>query len=247
MKKVKSAILIFLIAFGFAHGGWEKIEGNFGTYKKVQFVDPQYGWVIAGRYTIEHSNDSGKTWNAVERIVNTYMNYVEITDLYFFNRNVGVIVGNSPGPDEIYSVGVVYKTTDGGANIRKIVFPTPTTGYFFAEKQGDRPPKIMGRTTDGGSSWVLEAQEMTGGDSISIITDAFFINKDTGWVVGTREVGYASHSIFLKTVDGGESWESKRYKHRGASVYIVDDIRSVFFPVVNLDMWEVLTMFCTIQ
>jgi len=239
--KVKAAILTFLVVFGLAHGGWEKVEGipTNKQYRKVQFIDPQHGWVVDGTYPLEHSNDSGKTWMRV--LVPGY----DILDFVFLDRSVGFVVGNRSINHERYD-GTVYKTIDGGANwklvftdsslasIRKIVFPTssPLVGYFFAEKRGTgtRTPKIMGRTTDGGESWVLETEEMTGGENINLITDVAFCNADTGWVVGTQRTG--ANNTFLKTVDGGRSWEPKRYRYINGG-YDPDNMSSVFFLLVK--------------
>jgi len=243
MAKVKSAFLISLVVFGLANGGWEKVEGipTNKQYRKVQFVDPQYGWVLQEDTRLDYSSDSGKTWTDGERMVSPYRNYVRINDFYFLDKNVGFVVGHCPGNNY---TGSVYKTTDGGANwkvvftdtsltsVRKIVFPTssPLVGYFFAQRDGFNPPtqKIMGRTTDGGETWVLEEEEMAGGEDINVITDVAFCNADTGWLVGTGRTGM--NNTFLKTVDGGRSWEPKRYKWRSSpNNYYTRYIRTVFF------------------
>jgi len=244
MKKVKTVILISLVVFGLANGGWEKIDGIPNQQnRKVQFVDPQHGWILSGNARIEYSSDSGKTW---ERTASSGLIMYRSYDFVFLDKNVGFVVGEraiySPSPPTIY-ISSVCKTTDGGAtwklvftdtslaSVRKIVFPTssPLIGYFFAQKSGTPSPKIMGRTTDGGESWVLESEEMTGGDSIGIITDASFINADTGWVVGSRSLSSFAPT-FLKTVDGGRSWESKRYISPGhLNGYYVQEMRTVFF------------------
>jgi len=237
----KNAILFLLIFFGLIYGGWERIYFDHPNYNytKVQFIDPQYGWVLIGYQNMSnpsgilHSNDSGKTWELTE--YNGLSSRLRLRDLCFVDKNIGFVAGFDY-PDT-KTIGFVYKTIDGGSNwnlvfsdtslsgVSKIVFPTPSIGYFFARQQNNGQPQVMGKTTDGGNNWIIE--EIADSNPIDLVTDVFFINADTGWVVGTQRIG--GLSVFLKTVDGGKSWVSKRYREESLNRYIADEIRTVFF------------------
>ena len=104
---------------------------------------------------------------------------------YFFNSEIGWIVGGDPGvfPSNIPH-RVILHTTDGGNSwsaqyseayeslLRSIIFVDQNNGYATGESG------VIMKTMDGGSNW-----------SLQIIPsfhfyDIFFIDNLTGWVTG---------------------------------------------------------------
>ena len=81
-------------------------------------------------------------------------------------------------------------------------------------------------TTDGGITWLKKSKEIAEGLEYWQISDLFFVNDMTGWVVGGEHYPFGLGHIF-KTTDGGNSWTEQ----------IVDDtttIKSIFFTDLNI-------------
>jgi photosystem II stability/assembly factor-like uncharacterized protein len=116
-----------------------------------------------------------------------------------------------------WELAMTVKESDG-VRTSKILFPTPSIGYFFATDFYGDDSTIVGKTTDGGANWSLS--QVAGFHAF----DAFFLNADTGWIVG-----YPENDCLRKTVDGGVTWESVNFDAERYGVYI----RTVFFPLVK--------------
>ena len=107
------------------------------------------------------------------------------------------------------SYGAIYKTTNGGvswdsvvtnipatANLYKIQFVSPTTGWAFSNA-ADTAGTIF-KTTNGGTVWTqLKLGSTTGNDTK--IYDAYMVNENYGWCVNYSPAPF-------KTTDGGLTW-----------------------------------------
>ena len=259
----KTVALILLVFTGFSYGNWSLIseEDYYSTITKTQFIDPQHGWIIRDQTNsplngrLEYSNDSGKTWSPVSQ---TGMDMVRgIHEFYFINRNVGWAGGCSRDAD--YSEHrVIYKTIDGGENwnlvlsdsstyinVRKVIFPTTSVGYVFSQNFNNNSRSFtIDKTKDGGVNWTTELI-----NEDIVFTNAFFINADTGWVIGTT---LTLPGKILKTVDGGNTWESKPYNLQHTegmgSVFFIDNqrgwvaggnVRCIIHTTDGGDSWQV--------
>jgi photosystem II stability/assembly factor-like uncharacterized protein len=229
MKKAITLILGIIISNSYAQDEhWERLTPavNGDTIFKVHFIDEKHGVIVKktqgygslGNYTkVHHSSDSGRTWtestlNNNELLVSREQNICH-SDL-----------------NTVWMAGLrdnkVYKSVDKGKNwelavivdslftIRKILFPTPSVGYFFAGFSSVERTTIVGKTTDGGENWSLSQIDNF------IVIDASFLNADTGWVVGSPH-----DDCLLKTVNGGVTWENM---HFGVEQYGTQ-VASVFF------------------
>lgn len=133
------------------------------------------------------SLDSAKTWTQTI-IASSMSGSVILKGAYFYNDQVGVIVGRNL---------CSYVTLDGGTTWKKYVhggaegfekiycktknecFITGTTGRLF-------------HTKDGGNTW--DWQDIHNGN----LQEIEFPTPDTGYIVGPE--------ILFRTIDGGESW-----------------------------------------
>ena len=117
-------------------------------------------------------------------------------DIEFINDKTGWAVGDA---------GVVIKTTNGGTNWINVANPSPSLNpnlwsvapidsnivYITSGKD------LIIKTTNGGLNWdILNYCP----DCNSATTGLYFLNKDTGWFLGTNKV--------LRTYDGGKTLDS---------------------------------------
>jgi len=115
--------------------------------------------------------------------------------LTFVNPSTGFAVSNH---------GLIIKTIDEGKKwqivaslgadmlFTKIQFTDEQHGFVIG---GDSNGGYLFKTVDGGVNWIKkEFNPIQAG----VPNDMFFINKDTGFVVGVN--------LFIKTTDGGVTW-----------------------------------------
>ena len=140
-----------------------------------------------------HTSDGGKTWKPIE--TGTENNLHD----FFITETTGWIVGDW---------GTLLKTTDSGQTFAKVdgsVFNRKSLkGIFFVDENygwiityntpNGKNAGYIYRTTDGGNTW--EEQFTTE----AALFNLYFIDKQTGWVVGDRRSVYA-------TTDGGQTWQ----------------------------------------
>ena len=166
----------------------------------VDFIDTQRGWACgsdtSGQGLIMRSTDGGDTWCDLGPGIGTVMSRV-----FFVNERNGWAVGQDGCCD-----GSIARTLDGGTSW--VDQQIPEVGYL---ESGFFLDSLLGwavgnqailKTTNGGNVWVEQDTEYTHSFDAVPLHSAFFVNPDTGWVVG----GIASISVIAKTTDGGTTW-----------------------------------------
>jgi len=159
----------------------------------IYFINQNIGWCISSDFStpdIYKTIDGGLTWEK------KFSDSTDLSSIYFINENIGWAVGHS------YTFGRpgrVVKSTDGGENWT--VTHTFEASYyqedvcFLDEEKGFIVGGFIGKilkTTDGGYNWD-ETNISTSLDKVS------FADLLHGIAVGGPN--------FVRTVDGGESWE----------------------------------------
>lgn len=133
------------------------------------------------------------------------------------------VCGDMPDPKiEDERVGVVLKTTDGGAHwmetpiavpkmqvptLNSIHFVSPDVGWAVGADSGQ--VAVVLKTTDGGARWTPSRINHK-----QIPTTVFFLDSETGWMGGAtpppgEEEGIGGPSAILGTTDGGATWTSQ--------------------------------------
>jgi photosystem II stability/assembly factor-like uncharacterized protein len=131
----------------------------------------------------------------------TVISRYNYNDMYFFNENKGVAVGND---------GKIIKTNDGGAtwltvpagtnqSIRSVEFLNEKIGW--AGSTG-----CLLKTNDGGATWSVVAAP-AGIPAARIIYSVSFSNENDG--IAVCQGGGANGGFVLVTNDGGITWEGK--------------------------------------
>ena len=112
------------------------------------------------------------------------------------------------------ATGKLYKTTDGGNNwflqtdflpeyVVSIFFLNENVGWLLTYYSLNQETRIY-KTVNGGDNWLLKKLETD-----SFLGDIKFVNDTVGWCVGSGGLYPLPWvPVALKTIDGGESWES---------------------------------------
>lgn len=194
---MKKSFLVFifiidtcLMAQSATQLGWEWLnpKPTHSSLRDIEFADNNTGYCIGSEGTILKTTNSGLNWGFLEIWVQP--GFFDYRLLHLFNKDTLIVIGNSPN---------VYKSTNGGANwtaintgsfelIHGMYFRNSLTGYLTGSNG------ILLKTTTGGNSWVpipinLYLQQ----------TSVSFPDDNTGYVVGQK---------FLKTTNGGITWDS---------------------------------------
>jgi hypothetical protein len=145
-------------------------------------------------------NDNGRNDNdnkiSLDSLVTISSNlpFSDYRDLMFLDENIGYAL----------SVNFIAKTTSGGNSWitfslpidfpavypKKIQFVDSQNGYIIA---GGRNLGVLLKTTDGGQNWSIIDL-----NTYKCPMGMFFLNNDTGFIAGSN--------LFVKTMDGGETW-----------------------------------------
>jgi photosystem II stability/assembly factor-like uncharacterized protein len=168
--------------------------------RKIKAVDAN-NWVAVGANgTFMRSTNAGASWyfqhfvGKINAALGTTMNY----DLWFFNANTGIVVGDQ---------GYIGRTTDGGLNFDSVGiglvpsnsrcysvwFADANTGYIGAGSQTAFTSQIL-KTTNGGVNWSLVYSSSTG--YITALGGIDAQNVIASWYTGTQ----------VKTTNGGANW-----------------------------------------
>jgi photosystem II stability/assembly factor-like uncharacterized protein len=117
----------------------QELSASFPT-TKLFFLNPDTGWAACQSNKLYRTTNGGTNWNLQATLS-------QINDIYFFNKNVGIV-----------SSGFSYRTTDGGFNWVqtndggiKLSFASDSIGWA-----GSNFNKIM-KTITGGNSWFRQS------------------------------------------------------------------------------------------
>lgn len=151
------------------------------------FVNNNTGWIVGSDGFIKKTTNSGLDW--IEQNSGTN---VSLRSVYFADENTGWICGDN---------GLILKTINGGQNW--FTLPSGTTSrltslHFISMQTGYAVGfnETILKTTDGGENWVVQLS-----GSEFDLNSVKFVNENIGYAVGGRD-----SSKFLKTIDGGTTW-----------------------------------------
>jgi photosystem II stability/assembly factor-like uncharacterized protein len=128
-----------------------------GELKACQVVTVDQAWAVGERGLILATQDAGKSWS-----IQMPRNEATLNAVCFANSNLGWALGGTILSGSQRSIGVVYKTTDGGRNWQKIPCKlSRVTGTQLVEKDhllawGDWSnfyQSALFESIDGGNTW----------------------------------------------------------------------------------------------
>ena len=133
-----------------------------------------------------------------EEIPRTWLTDVELTDVYFFNEQMGWAVGEH---------GTILKTTDGGtnwshtANLKQVAEKDLALTADMAKVLGQMRRRI-------GDNAAPRTRAVPTGINFRF-ESVHFADENNGLVVGGYDIPYVdrSRAVVMKTTDGGLSWK----------------------------------------
>ncbi len=170
----------------------------------IFFLDKNTGWAAGDSSILIHTDNGGVNWTRTSIGTND-----KIFDLHFFPPEMGWAATNRG----IYRTkdGATWKNEDLGipSDIRAVHFVDTLHGWACGSAN-----KIFRRQRDVNNNPVWTASSITSEPVSAVWNDIFFVNEQTGWVVGND---------VYKTTDGGTTWmqETTAVKVNFNAIYMV--------------------------
>jgi photosystem II stability/assembly factor-like uncharacterized protein len=170
---------------------WSQIQFSGVRFRSLKFIDENLGYVLTDSNFVYKTTNGGVNWE-IQSLNGSYMISFDFAD-----ANNGFVSGHYLR---------FYRTTNGGANwitsgrnIFEMDFVDANTGYSTV--LNILSSDII-KTTNGGLNWSIVYTRDT-----SSLNDLFFINNNTGWVLGEKNrTNNIYDGFILKTTNGGVGW-----------------------------------------
>lgn len=136
-------------------------------------------------------------------------------DIFMVDYNIGYMVGRKLYNGGLDSVGIVYKTTDGGntwidisnpswlktdtTDLSSVYFSSATTGFVVGQVASIG---VIFKTTDGGSTWTNYVGSWNS-SNVAAFNCIKMVNSSLGFVVG---YDILNTGVIFKTTDAGVTW-----------------------------------------
>jgi photosystem II stability/assembly factor-like uncharacterized protein len=171
-------------------------ENNSGNLVKVNFTDPQHGFILASNNYLYKTIDYGSTWNWYP--IQTAS--PAIWDLEFITSEKGFAVGS-------YSRAYISRTTNGGINwtsdniflgtaqsVYRIKFYNTTLGFAIGGSN------VILKTSDGGDTW----------NTITVSQNSNIVLRDIA-IASENKILIIGINTLYKSEDGGLNWTSNTF------------------------------------
>lgn len=211
MKKLL-AVLISLL-FSISTFAQDKQDFKFvhplpqsNNLRKIKMVDANTWFAAGANGTFMRTTNAGVNWyfhhtaGKVTPVTATTgaLSTTPVYDLWFFNANTGIVVGDQ---------GYIGRTTNGGVNFDSVGyglvasnsrcwavwFADANTGYIGAGSQGAFTSTIL-KTTNGGVNWT------------TVYTSATNYIINIGGIDAQNVMGSWSNGTLVRTTNGGINW-----------------------------------------
>ena len=217
-----------------AGGPWAEItppdlgSSSADLIRAVAFSDPQRGWLITTSptdgvglptYHLARTSDTGRTWQTTPNDLfapGDGMALAGAVFLQFLDARTGWLVVKRATSSN-FSLGTLFKTTDGGDTWTRLSIPIGGPVHFTSEQNGSIEDSARSNepytTHDGGQTWTLESGgNPTAGSPPGLpgLSQVSMATPQAGWA--EREQGNcqaqacALSTQLVATADGGQTW-----------------------------------------
>ncbi len=211
MKKTLLTCLAIALSIALNAQTWTLLTTNSSSnLKGIHFPTALIGYAVGDNGTILKTTDGGTTWNSIT----TLFPGDWFWDVHFVNADTGYVVGETDPGSNPCGLGIIIKTTDGGATWLTLAsgLASPVRDLFVLDKDtvfvcggAEQTSGRIARSYDGGVTWtpigLTYYDAMLGG--------LYFLNSQHGYcgvyesVFGTYNPGLAT---WLSTIDGGTTF-----------------------------------------
>lgn len=261
-RKITLILMMILIISGVSFSqdkqDWKYMHPTpqVNNLRKIKMIDAD-SWVTVGANgTYMKTSNSGANWyfhhfaGEADAALKTTQNY----DVWFFNDNTGIVVGDQGYIGRTTDGGVSFDTTGNGqvaTNSRcwAIWFANATTGYIGAGSQTGFTSRIL-KTTNAGVSWTTVFSSSSnyvtalgGMDANNVIasysngTTLTTTNGGTNWTETASQLFSIPNNIsFLNSTTGfavGSTGQAKRTTNSGSTWDIINT------PTSDWSMYQV--------
>ncbi len=207
-----------------ASGGqtWKVITpSNLGSsgLRAAFFLDTRRGWLVSTNlsgdpstgsgqvFTLSRTLDAGATWQTrpLALFEASESALAAAVYLHWIDAQTGWLVVRR-ATSSSFSIGALFKTTDGGDSWTRLTLPIGEPVYFATDEMGWTAGGAAGnqlyRTRDGGRTWVQQSV----GAQHAVPLPPKFENPRDGVLPVVVTSGNESRLELYRTRDGGESW-----------------------------------------
>jgi len=203
--------------------------------RAVSFLDTQHGWLILTNadasgfvtYAVAQTDDCGNTWQITPLSLfqpGDVSSLAGAVYLHFIDTQTGWLVLKRATSSN-FSVGALFKTTDGGDTWTQLTIPIGEPVYFATSEIGWTAGGAAGdelyRTQDGGQTWypqTMNNEAMNNDNQRLLYQLPTFEDAQAGVLPVVIANGDQTRVEFYVTDDGGQSWNP------GASVSLDREI-----------------------
>ena len=226
---------------------WFNISPNLSSSSKekiqaVEFIDSNNGWAIllenATKHTVVKTTDGGNSWQNTSSYEPEQLPQYAISNIYlhFVDTQTGWVVLKHATSSN-FSVGTLFKTTDGGGTWNQLDIPAGRQVYFVSGDVGwtvgGAAANEIYRTENGGETWypqnILQNQE-----EVKQVFLPVFKNSKEGVLAVFIKSNTQSKIALYSSNNSGMSWSLIR------EISVHQDLESI--PVGLFDLAHYLVI-----
>jgi photosystem II stability/assembly factor-like uncharacterized protein len=197
--------------------GWEEITppaGSSSTLLSAFFLENHQGWAVlqdtaSEQLTLMTTLKAGSAWQAAA-LAAPENRVVASASLDFLDANIGWL-SLKYASGSSFSLGALYKTTDGGKSWQQLSLPIAGKVYFIDANRGWVAGGPAGNelysSRDGGATWQTQSLGYTQDVVVPIyLSLPYFTSPTEGWLAVTAADPIKPHVDLYTTQDAGETW-----------------------------------------
>jgi photosystem II stability/assembly factor-like uncharacterized protein len=200
--------------------GWKEITPSAGSSTRLLsafFLENHQGWsvlqdLLSGQLTLMTTSNAGSAWQAAA-LAAPDARVVASASLDFLDAQTGWL-SLKYASGSSFSVGTLFKTTDGGKSWQQLSLPIGEPVYFIDANRGWAAGGPAGNelfsSRDGGATWQPQSLGYTQDVAAPIYQSLpYFTSPTEGWLAVTVADPLKPHVDLYTTHDAGDTWAAQ--------------------------------------